>query len=91
MGRRQSESLRGVEEKRNGRLIGAAETSKKLADWQGLLADKLEQTVPTELESVVSATQNEQLASTFRAVLTKKKQSHQSRSQDSEMGMSQGD
>ena len=30
---RQSESQTGGEEKRSGRLVGAAETSKELAEW----------------------------------------------------------
>ena len=34
--RGQSESQIGGEEKRNGRLVGAAETSKKLAEWRRL-------------------------------------------------------
>ena len=42
------------EEKRNGRLVGAAETSKERAEWRRLQRKKLEHTGPAEKERVVS-------------------------------------
>ena len=62
--RGQNESQTGGEEKRNGRLVGAAETSKERAEWCRLQQKKLEHTGPVEKEKVASVPQREQLAST---------------------------
>ena len=62
--RGQNESQIGGEEKRNGRLVGAAETSKELAEWRKLQAEKREHNGPAEKKRVASMPQREQLAST---------------------------
>ena len=62
--RRQNESQIEGEEKRNGRYVGAAETSKKRAEWHRLQREKLEHTGPAEKERVATMPQSEQLART---------------------------
>ena len=91
--RRQNESQIEGEEKRSGRLVGAAETSKERAEWRRLQRKKLEHTGPAEKEKVASVQQRKQLASTVRRsrpCQKEKEQSHLSRVPDHEGGESQG-
>ena len=60
-------------EKRNGRLVGTAETSGRLAEWHRLLK-KLEHTGSAEKERVDSVPQSEQLASMPELFLPKGKE-----------------
>ena len=62
--REQSESQREGKKKRSGRLVGATETSKKLAEWRKLQREKREHRGPAEKERVASMPQSKQLAST---------------------------
>ena len=71
--RGQNESQTGGEEKKNGRLYGAAKTSKEHAEWRKGLAEKLEHTGPAEKERVATVPQREQLASTLELPLPKGK------------------
>ena len=48
---------------RSGRLIGAAETSKELAEWRRFQQRKFECTGPAQKERVAIVPQREQLAS----------------------------
>ena len=50
----QSENQRGGEEKRSGKLVGAAEISMKSLQNAQALAEKLEHTGPAEKERVAS-------------------------------------
>ena len=71
--RGQNESQIIGEEKKNGRLVGAAETSKERAGMAQVSAEKLEHTGPAEKEKVASVTQREQLARTPEPPLPKAK------------------
>ena len=71
--RGQNESQTGGEEKRNGIIVGAAETSKKHAEWHRLQWKKLKHTGPAEKERVASVPQREQLARTPEPPLPKGK------------------
>ena len=70
--RGQNESQIVGEEKRIGRLVGAAETSKERAESQAS-AEKLEHTGPAEKERVASVPQREKLARTPEPPLPKRK------------------
>ena len=59
------------EEKRNGRLVGAAGTSKERAEWRRLQRKNLKQTGLAEKERVASVPQTEQLARTPEPPLPK--------------------
>ena len=87
MARTERESDRRREEKRSGRLVGAAETSKERAKWRRLQRKKLEHTGPAEKERVASVPQREQLASTPEPPMPKKR----NRVPDHEGGESQGE
>ena len=76
--RGQNESVIAGEEKRNGRLYGAAETSKERAELRRFLAEKLEHTGPAEKERVASVPWREQLARMPEAPLPKGKQTEPS-------------
>ena len=78
-GRRgQNESQTEGEEKRKGKLVGAAETNKERAEWRRLERKKLEHTGPAEQERVASAPQREQLPSTPKTPLPKGKRTEPS-------------
>ena len=73
----QNESQIEGGEKRNGRLVGVAETSKERAVAQAS-AEKLEHTGPAEKERVVSVPQREHLASMPEPPLPKGKRTEPS-------------
>ena len=58
----QSENQKGGEGRRNGRLIGAAQTKEEVAEWRRLQRKNLEHTGPAKKECAASVPQNEQLA-----------------------------
>ena len=60
--RGQNESQIVREEKRNGRLVGAVETSKERVEWRRLQRKNLNIFRPAEKERVASVPQREQLA-----------------------------
>ena len=68
----QNESPIGGEEKENGRLVGAAETSRACRMAQAS-AEKLKHTEPAEKEKVASVPQRKQLARTPEPPLPKEK------------------
>ena len=65
----QNESQIVGEEKRNDRLVDAAEISKERAEWCRLQQKKFENAGPAEKERVVSVPQKEQLARTPELLL----------------------
>ena len=76
---RQSESQIRGEDKRNGRLVGAGETSKELAQWHRLQQKNL--SVLGVLKKKEWMPQTEQLASTPEPSLPKGKETEDSESQ----------
>ena len=70
-GRGQNESQIGGEQKRSGRLVGTAETSKELAERRRLQRKNLSKLRPAEKKRVASVPQREQLARTSEQVLPK--------------------
>ena len=63
----------GQKEKRNGRLVGAAETSKELAEWRRPQRKNVNKLSLPKKERVVFMPQREQLASTPEPPLPKRK------------------
>ena len=72
MARTERESQIEGKRKGSGILIGAAETSKKLAECRRYQQKKLEHTGPTEKKRVASVSKREQLASTPEPPLPKR-------------------
>ena len=69
--REQNESQIIGEKKRNGKLVGAAETSKERAEWRRLQRKKLGNTGPAEKKRVASVPHRERLAKTPEPLLSK--------------------